>query len=72
MNGVEGGASHDDVEQAPVGAPLNGSWQGTHFEPAAQVDCSSEAWAATAGKQVDRHLPAAVVPAKAAQAGGRS
>src|SRR5262245_13635772 len=69
--GVPGsGASQLAVRQAPVSAPLNGSKQGAHLLPAAQVDCSSDACPDTAGRQLDRHRPSAVVPAKAKQPGG--
>jgi len=58
------------VEHHPVEAPVYGSVQGAHLFPAAQVDCSSDACAATPGRQVDRQRPSAVVPANATQEGG--
>jgi hypothetical protein len=71
VNGGTGaGSSHPIVPHAPVAAPVIGSAHGAQCWPAAQVDVSSVGCEETAGKQSERHRPAADVPANAMQLGG--
>ena len=64
------GRSQFVEEHDPVEAPVYGSVHGAHLFPAAQLDGSSDACAATPGRQVDRQRPSAAVPANATQEGG--
>jgi hypothetical protein len=69
LKAVAGGVSQL-VLHAPVEAPVYGSKHGAHRFPAAQVDCSSDGWAAMDGRQVDRQRPGAPVPGNGSQDGG--